>query len=168
MEEWKKYSSKRYRQTEIDPHVVDIIKNAIAVIDVGCGYNPYKKFHNNLIGVDIINDKADIVCDILDFSAEEKFDVAICYGSLHFNSYEWVRERLEWVINNTTDNAQILIKVNPSSHRMPPRFDRWNPGLAEHFAEIYNLKVRNWREWRSPIDNTLRYKFDYKKVEREL
>ena len=101
-----------------------------------------------------------------------KYDVAICYGILHFNSYDWIRERLEWVVNNTKPKSEILIKVNPSRKEDQAEalrssevvwFHRWNRGLADHFAEIYNLEVWNWREWRNPLDNSLRLKFDFRK-----
>ena len=175
MEEIKEFFGKTWNQTEVDPHVVEIIKDAKSVIDVGCGFNPYKEYHDNLFGIDIVNKKADFNCDILNFSpGDRKFDVAICYGVLHFNSYHWIRERLEWVVKNTTDDGQILMKVNPSSKEDQAEelrssdviwFHRWNHGLAQHFADIYNLEVWNWREWRNPLDNSVRYKFDYRKVD---
>ena len=113
MEEIKDFFGTTWNQTEVDDHVVDRIINAKSVIDVGCGFNPYKKFNHNLVGVDLINEEADENCDILDFDTMGcKYDVAICYGILHFNSYDWIRERLEWVVENTTDDAEILIKVN--------------------------------------------------------
>ena len=71
------------------------------------------------------------------------------------------------------DSVQILIKVNPSSKEDQAEelrssdviwFNRWNHGLAQHFADIYNLEVWNWREWRNPLDNSVRYKFDFRKV----
>ena len=174
MEEIKEFFGKTWNQTEVDPHVVEIIKDAKSVIDVGCGFNPYKEYNDNLIGIDIVNKKADFNCDILNFSSgDRKFDVAICYGVLHFNSYHWIRERLEWVVNNTTDDGQILMKVNPSSKEDQAEelrssdviwFHRWNHGLAQHFAEIYDLEIWNWREWRNPLDNSVRYKFDYRKI----
>ena len=122
----------------------------------------------------MINEEADVNCDILDFDTVGcKYDVAICYGVLHFNSYDWIRERLEWVVNNTKPQSEILIKVNPSRKEDQAEalrssevvwFNRWNHGLAQHFAEIYNLEIWNWREWRNPLDNSLRLKFDYRKV----
>lgn len=169
----KNFFGNTWNQTEVDDHVVDRIVNAKSVIDVGCGFNPYKKFNYNLTGVDIVNEQADAVCDILDYDTMGlKYDVAICYGILHFNSYDWIRERLEWVVNNTKDDGEILIKVNPSRREDQAEelrtsdvvwFNRWNHGLAQHFADIYKLEVWNWREWRNPQDNSLRLKFDYKK-----
>jgi SAM-dependent methyltransferase len=169
-EEITEFFGKTWTQTEVDPRVVRILGDAKHVIDVGCGFNPYKQFHENLIGVDIVNEKADVNCDILDFPNDNKFDLAICFGILHFNSYEWIRERLEWVVDHTTPDAQILMKVNPSRKEDQAEelqssdvvwFDKWNRGLADHFADIYSLEVLNWREWRNPLDNSLRLKFDY-------
>ena len=173
MEEIKQFFGTTWNQTEVDDHVVDRIINAKSVIDVGCGFNPYKKFNHNLVGVDMINQEEDENSDILDFDTMGcKYDVAICYGILHFNSYDWIRERLEWVVNNTKPKSEILIKVNPSRKEDQAEalrssevvwFHRWNRGLADHFAEIYNLEVWNWREWRNPLDNSLRLKFDFRK-----
>ena len=168
-----KFFEKEWKTTEVDSYVVDIVKKARCVIDVGCGYNVYKEYNDNLLGVDTVNDAADLKGDIYHYKTDERYDVAICYGVLHFNSYDWIRERLEWVVDHTTPDAQILIKVNPSRREdqaEPLRnsdviwFNRWNHGLAQHFAEIYNLEIWNWREWRNPHDNSLRLKFDYRKV----
>ena len=170
----KRFFGEEWNQTEVDPHVCDRLQHAVNPIDVGCGFNPYKEFHDNLIGVDIVNKKADFNCDINYFDPpnDTKFDLAICYGILHFNSYDWIRERLKWVLDNTTIDAQILMKVNPSRKEDQAEelrnsdviwFDKWSRGLADHFADIYSLEVWNWREWRNPLDNSLRYKFDYRK-----
>ena len=170
----RKFFGEVWHQTETDPHVLEKLKSAKNPIDVGCGYNPYKQYNSNLIGVDIVNEKADWIGDIIDYPGwDRKFDLAICYGILHFHSYDWIRQRLEWVLNNTTPNAQILIKVNPTPKEDQEEslrssdvvwFDRWNKGLADHFAQMYNLEVWNWREWRNPADNSIRYKFDYRKT----
>jgi len=172
-EEIKEFFGKQWSTTEIDDHVVSVIENANNVIDLGCGFNPYKPFCENLIGVDIVNEKADWIGDILDYDTKGmKYDVAIAYGILHFNNYDWIRERLEWVVNNIKDGGEILIKVNPSKKEdQAPElrssdviwFDKWNHGLVEHFADIYNLEIWNWREWKNPYDNSLRLKFDYRK-----
>ena len=173
MEEIKEFFGKAWNQTEVDPHVCDRLQHAVNPIDVGCGFNPHKQFNKNLIGIDIVNEQADVNCEILDFPNDTKFDLAICYGILHFNDYDWIRERLEWVVNSTTDDAEILIKVNPSRKEDQAEalrssdviwFDKWNRGLADHFADIYSLEIWNWREWRNPLDNSLRLKFDYRKI----
>jgi hypothetical protein len=178
-EEIKDFFGNTWNQTEVDEHVLEKIKDARHVIDVGCGFNAYKKFTDNLIGVDIVNERADWIGDIIDYPNNTDqydtaygFDVAICYGILHFNSYDWIRKRLEWVIEHTAPDAQILMKVNPSKKEDQAEelrssdviwFDKWNRGLADHFADIYKLEVWNWREWRNPLDNSKRLKFDYRK-----
>ena len=61
------------------------------------------------------------------------------------------------------------MKVNPNNPRADAPdlvwFDKWNRGLVEHFAEIYDLFISNWREWKTPTDVGFRIKFDYKKIE---
>ena len=54
MEEIKDFFGTTWNQTEVDDHVVDRIINAKSVIDVGCGFNPYKKFNHNLLGTSYV------------------------------------------------------------------------------------------------------------------
>ena len=163
----KQYFGNVWTVTETDPHVIESIKNKKDVIDVGCGFNQYKKFNNNLIGVDYVNKEADWIGDLLNYKSDNKFEIAICYGVLHFYSYDWIRKRLDWVIENTTKDATLLIKVNPNNPRADAPdlvfFDTWNRGLADHFAQIYQLEISNWREWKTPEDGSSRIKFDYTK-----
>ena len=55
-----------------------------SVLDLGCGYNEFKKQIPNLIGVDPYNKNADIQLPILDYKPEKKFDVVIVLGSINF------------------------------------------------------------------------------------
>ena len=76
----KDFFGKTWNQTEVDDHVVDRIKYAKSVIDIGCGFNPYKEYNHNLTGVDIVNEQADEVCDILDFDTMGlKYDLSLIH-----------------------------------------------------------------------------------------
>ncbi len=171
----KHHFTHNWTEVDTDEHVVKQIRNAKNVIDVGCGTNLYKKHcGGSLFGIDIVNEGADWIGDFHnweDMDWNNKYDVAICFGILHFNSYEWIRKGLEWVLERTTDDAKILMKVNPANIETPVTktcgvvwFDRWNLGLIDHFADIYNLEVENFRIWDHPVlQNSQRLKFDYKK-----
>ena len=45
MEEFglKEFFGKTWNQTEVDPHVIDILLTAKSVIDVGCGFNAHPR-----------------------------------------------------------------------------------------------------------------------------
>ena len=146
----KRFFGEEWNQTEVDPHVCDRLQHAVNPIDVGCGFNPYKEFHDNLIGVDIVNKKADFNCDILNFSpGDRKFDVAICYGVLHFNSYHWIRERLEWVVKNTTDDGQIpdqitlhINSLRKDNDELSTKAAALETIISNKNAEILDLQVQ--------------------------
>ena len=46
------------------------------VIDVGCGNNEFRGKITNLTGIDIVNNKADIITDIESYQTNELFNVA--------------------------------------------------------------------------------------------
>ena len=145
------YFATEWTTTETDPHVVWWVENSRNTLDVGCGFNHYKKYSNsNFIGLDPFNSEADVQIDILYFNTSQKFDLIICFGSLHFYDFNWVNSRLEKVISLLDEEGRILMKVNPGQANEDgsslPWFDRWTFHLADHFGEVYNLKIENKRE----------------------
>jgi SAM-dependent methyltransferase len=154
------YFKDQWETTETDSHVVNLVKKSNAILDVGCGFNQYKKYNENLVGIDIVNKNADHICDIIDYENKNQFDLIICFGSLHFYNYDWINLRLKKVINMLTSNATICMKVNPAIPNTDgsylPWFEKWTPPLVEHFAELYNLEIKNIRE-----GSRNRLKWDY-------
>ena len=74
--------------------------NPKAVLDFGCGYNPFKGRIKNLVGIDPYNNCADYMVDILEFKVEpESFDHIIVFGSLNFNSREEIEERFTRLVS---------------------------------------------------------------------
>ena len=68
------FNGTQWMQTELDEDVVNAVKEAYSIIDVGCGYNQYKQFNpNKLIGIDIANPKADWNGDILEYKTYQRF-----------------------------------------------------------------------------------------------
>lgn len=64
------------------------------VLDVGCGYHPFKGRIQNLIGIDPYNNCADYEVDILDYKVKpESHDVIIALGSINFNSRDEIEAR---------------------------------------------------------------------------
>lgn len=159
------FDGTQWTQTELDQEVVSTVKKAYSIIDVGCGFNQYKQFNpNKLIGIDIANPKADWIGDILEYKTNQRFKLAICYGCLHFYSYEWIKERFEKVLALTLPNGIIMMKVNPGmgSKYTLPFFNKWTWPLVEDFAQVYNLKIDNRREWKNSKDNgSIRLKWTF-------
>jgi hypothetical protein len=61
------------------------------VIDIGCSANYFKKIITNLYGIDVVyNPRIDEHVSIEDFKPAHKFDVALCLGSINFDSKELV------------------------------------------------------------------------------
>jgi len=95
------------------------------VLDVGCGYNPFKGRINNLIGIDPYNDAADYEVDILDYRVKpESHDVIIALGSINFNSKEGLPH-----------------KTGPWVDIFP-----WTFEIVNEFAEKYNLTLDEFKK----------------------
>lgn len=105
--------------------LVDKIQSNELVLDVGCGFNEFKSRILNLVGVDPANDRADVKLPIEYFSADNKnhnrFDVALCLGSINFGDEVNITNQIRCVISCLKSTARI--------------YWRCNPGLADHGNE---------------------------------
>ena len=64
------------------------------VLDVGCGYHPFKGRIPNLTGIDPYNNCADYEVDILDYKVRPgTHDHIIALGSINFNSRDEIQQR---------------------------------------------------------------------------
>ena len=90
MKKWK------YSGLKLIDEVNDL--NPRSVLDVGCGYNEFKGKIHNLTGIDPYNDRADYKISIMDFRANEKFDVILCLGSINFGSSEKITAEMYFII----------------------------------------------------------------------
>jgi hypothetical protein len=90
------------------------------VLDVGCGYHPFKGRIPNLIGIDPYNNCADYEVDILEYKVKpESHDHVIALGSINFNSKD---------------------KTGPYVDIFP-----WTFEIVNEFAERYNLKLLEFK-----------------------
>ena len=100
------------------------------------------------------------MCDILDYKTNLKFDLIICFGSIHFYDIKWIDDRMQKVFSLLKPGGTICMKVNPGepleNGKKLAWFDRWTVFLAEHYAELYNMKIEHLRE-----DSRKRIKWDY-------
>lgn len=124
--------------------------NPQSVLDVGCGYHPFKGRINNLVGIDPYNDAADYEVDILDYDVKPgTHDVIIALGSINFNSRDYVERRFAKCVELLAPGGRFYLRANPGiPHRTGPYVDifPWSFGIANEFAERYQLKLLEFKK----------------------
>lgn len=138
-----------------------------AVLDVGCGYHPFKDKIPNITGIDPYNKNADYMVDILDFTIEnESFDHIICFGSINFNSFEDIEERFKRVVELLKPEGKIYFRANPGiSWPNGPYVDifPWSFEIAYDLSKKYGLHLENFKQ-----DSNDRLYFVFQKKPRKL
>jgi SAM-dependent methyltransferase len=125
-------------------------QNPRAVLDVGCGYHPFKGRIPNLVGIDPYNNCADFEVDILDYKVKpESFDHIIALGSINFNSKDEIEERFRHCVNLLMNGGKFYLRANPGiAHKAGPYVEifNWTFEVANEFAEKYNLKLETFKK----------------------
>jgi SAM-dependent methyltransferase len=156
MKKWK------YSGLKLIDEVNDL--NPRSVLDVGCGYNEFKGKIHNLTGIDPYNDRADYKISIMDFRANEKFDVILCLGSINFGSSEKITAEIAKAVLLLEDKGTMFFRVNPGvPHDRPEsqwiEFFAWNVPFIIDLAEKFKLKILDIRD-----DANQRKYFVYRKL----
>jgi len=124
--------------------------NPERVLDVGCGYHPFKERINNLIGIDPYNNCADYEVDILDYKVKpESHDVIIALGSINFNSRDEIKARFSHCVNLLKSRGKFYLRANPGiTHKTGPYVEifQWTFEIANEFAEKYNLHLDTYKK----------------------
>lgn len=124
--------------------------NPEKVLDVGCGYHPFKGRIKNLIGIDPYNNQADYEVDILEYKVKPaSFDVIIALGSINFNSIDEIESRFSHCVNLLKLNGKFYLRANPGiTHKTGPYVDifPWNFEVVNNFAEKYNLTLNTFKK----------------------
>jgi hypothetical protein len=120
------------------------------VLDVGCGYHPFKGRINNIIGIDPYNNMADYQVDILDYKVKPaSHDVIIALGSINFNSRDEIEERFSHCVDLLAKGGKFYLRANPGiPHKTGPYVDifPWSFEIVNEFAEKYNLKLETFKK----------------------
>jgi hypothetical protein len=120
------------------------------VLDVGCGYHPFKGRIQNLIGIDPYNNCADYEVDILDYKVKpESHDVIIALGSINFNSREDIEQRFAHCVNLLKKGGKFFLRGNPGiTHKTGPYVEifPWTFETVNEFAETYNLHLDTFKK----------------------
>lgn len=124
--------------------------NPEKVLDVGCGYHPFKGRIQNLIGIDPYNDQADYEVDILDFKVKaESYDVILALGSINFNSKADIEARFSHCVNLLKHGGEFFLRANPGIPHKTGRYVDifpWNFEVVNEFAEKYNLTLLEFKK----------------------
>ena len=123
--------------------------NPESVLDVGCGYHPFKGRIHNLVGIDPYNNCADYEVDILDYRVKsESHDVIIALGSINFNSRLDIEKRFNHCVNLLKSGGKFYLRANPGiTHKTGPYVEifPWTFEVVNEFAEKYNLNLETFR-----------------------
>ena len=120
-----------------------------SVLDVGCGYHPFKGRINNLVGIDPYNNCADYEVDILDYRVKaESHDVIIALGSINFNSRSDIEQRFSHCVDLLNTGGKFYLRANPGiTHKAGPYVEifPWTFEVVNEFAETYRLRLETFK-----------------------
>lgn len=124
--------------------------NPEKVLDVGCGYHPFKGRIHNLIGIDPYNNCADYEVDILDYKVKpESHDVIMALGSINFNSKDEIQSRFAHCVSLLKSGGKFYLRANPGiTHKTGPYVEifNWTFEVVNEFAETYNLNLDTFKK----------------------
>ena len=138
-------------------------QNFKSVLDVGCGYHPYKGRIANLVGIDPFNSAADYQVDILDYEVKpSSHDCIMALGSINFNSRDEIEQRFAHCVNLLETGGKFYLRANPGiSHKTGPYVDvfPWTFGIVKELEQKYNLHLDTFK-----VDAHERLYFVYTKL----
>ena len=124
--------------------------NPQKVLDVGCGYHPFKGRIQNIVGIDPYNNCADYEVDILDYRVRpESHDVIIALGSINFNSKDEIEARFSHCVDLLKTGGKFFLRANPGiTHKTGPYVEifPWTFEVVNEFAEKYNLHLDTYKK----------------------
>ena len=124
--------------------------NPEKVLDVGCGYHPFRGRIQNIIGIDPYNNCADYEVDILDYRVKsESHDVIIALGSINFNSKDEIEQRFAHCVDLLKKGGRFYLRANPGiTHKTGPYVEifPWTFEVVNEFAEQYNLHLDTYKK----------------------
>lgn len=140
-------------------------QNPKSVLDVGCGYHPFKGRIPNLIGIDPYNNCADFEVDILDYKVKPaSHDHIIALGSINFNSRDEIEARISHCVDLLQPGGKFYLRANPGIlHKAGPYVDifPWTFEIVNEFAEKFGLKLLEFKKEPAELG---RLYFVYQKV----
>ena len=125
-------------------------QNPQNVLDVGCGFHPFRDRIKNITGIDPYNNCADYMVDILDYKVKPaSHDHIIALGSINFNSKDEIESRFSHCVDLLAPGGKFYLRANPGiSHKTGPYVEifPWSFEVVNEFAEKYNLKLLEFKK----------------------
>jgi hypothetical protein len=120
------------------------------VLDVGCGYNPFKGRIPNLVGIDPYNNCADYMVDILDYDIEpQSHDHIIALGSINFNSRADIEIRFAKCVELLAPDGRLWMRANPGhDHAAGPWVEifTWSFAVAHDLATQFGIRLETLKQ----------------------
>lgn len=82
------------------------------ILDVGCGYNIFKPYFPNLIGIDPVTNQADFRVTLEEFQSNDQYDVILCLGTIQHGDIEYVKNQVQKLVSLLTPNGKIYWRSN--------------------------------------------------------
>ena len=123
--------------------------NPERVLDVGCGYHPFKGRIQNIVGIDPYNNCADYEVDILEYRVKHQYDVIIALGSINYNSQDEIEQRFAHCVSLLKQGGKFFLRANPGiTHKTGPYVEifPWTFEVVNEFAERYNLQLDTYKK----------------------
>ena len=127
--------------------IAEKIKPHERVIDIGCGFNEFKPIIQNLVGIDIVNPKADIIIDLEHYKCKDKFDVALCLGSIQYGDDNDMTRQIGKVANILKPTSRIYWRSNTGVRdhknemvKIVPYYP-WTKQKHEQYAEKFGFTL---------------------------
>lgn len=120
-----------------------------SVLDVGCGGNPFKQLLPNVVGIDPARDEADYKVAIEDFETDQRFDVAMCLGSINFGDMEDIAPAVAKVVSLLKPKSTVFWRLNPGRHDhacgdcQTIKFFPWTHDILREFADQHGFTQSN-------------------------
>jgi hypothetical protein len=113
------------------------------VVDAGCGYNEFKGRIPNLLGIDLVNPAADLVCDMCEAPIRDRsIDVVLALGSVNFGDADEIERTLAILVGWLVPYGVLLMRGNPGDALDPQiRVFPWSKAAIAKFAERLDLTV---------------------------
>lgn len=124
--------------------------NPKSVLDVGCGYHPFKGRIQNLVGIDPYNNCADYQVDILEYKVKPaSHDVILALGSINFNSKDEIEARFSHCVDLLAPGGRFYLRANPGiTHKNGPYVEifPWSFEIVNEFADRYGLRLLTFKK----------------------
>lgn len=94
--------------------IASFIRDDEKVIDIGCGRNLFKDKVKNVLGIDpAFTEHADVITTLEEYKTDERFDVALCMGSINFGTEDYINSQVEKVVELLKPTGRVYWKLNP-------------------------------------------------------